>query len=125
MCRLLPYNKELLKNIDGLSVFVKNLPPSYTHKDLFELFSSVGAIKSCKISLNENHQNNGFGYVAYENEKLALKAIEVLNGKTLDDKQLEVAPYKRQGTTEPKFNNLYVKEFPLTYTEDDIKKLFG
>lgn len=124
-CRLLPYNKDLLKNIEGLSIFVKNIPKNYTHKDLYDLFKDQGAIRSCKISLNEDHENNGFGYVAFENPETTLKAINNLNGKKVGDAAIEVSAYKKQGSSEPKYNNLYVKEFPVETTDDELTKHFG
>lgn len=75
--------------------------------------------------MNENHQNNGFGYVAFDQELDAKKAIEVINGKEVEDKKIEVTTYKKSGGSEPKFNNLYVKEFPKNKTENDLKAVFG
>lgn len=114
-----------MKNIEGQSVFVKNIPKNYTHKDLYDLFKDEGEIRSCKISLSEDHENNGFGYVAFEKPETAVQAIKNKNGFKVGENTLEVASYKKQASSEPKFNNLYVKEFPVETTDDEIKAHFG
>jgi len=43
VCRALPYDKDLLRNCQaGSNVFVKNLPSSWSHKDLHDKFKVFG-----------------------------------------------------------------------------------
>ena len=60
-----------------VNVFVKNLDKSWTVADLYELFREYGDIRSCKISRNpKTHESNGYGYVWFEQEDAARKAVE-------------------------------------------------
>jgi RNA recognition motif-containing protein len=81
-CRLLPYNKDLFKNTESQSIFVKHVPKNYTHADLYKLFEKVGPIRSVKVSINELHESNGFGYVTFEDLASVAKAIEQVSSLT-------------------------------------------
>jgi RNA recognition motif-containing protein len=67
--RCLPFDKELLgnnrQNTLKKNIIVKKLPPNWKAKDLHEYFNRFGPVKSCKISLNEQHDSNKFGYVCF------------------------------------------------------------
>lgn len=80
----------LIKLTKNCNLYVKNLPLDLTDKQLKEIFSKIGEIKSVRISkmLVESRRGNEdidmiesqrFGYLCYTNEADAKKAIENFN----------------------------------------------
>ncbi|KAK4762106.1 hypothetical protein SAY87_029990 [Trapa incisa] len=112
------------------NIFIKNLDKSIDNKTLHETFSTFGNILSCKIATDPSGQSKGYGFVQYDNEESAQKAIEKLNGMLINDKQVYVGPFlrkqERESTSEKtKFNNVYVKNLSDSTTDDDLKSIFG
>lgn len=60
---------------------------------LHELFVGYGTIISCKVAVSEAGDSKGYGFVQYAEEESAKIAIEKLNGKTIEGKQLWVQNY--------------------------------
>jgi RNA recognition motif-containing protein len=58
------------------NVFVRNLPKDMKAADLDKVFSEFGKVKSAKISLNKNHESNGYGFVAFDEVEFTRVAIE-------------------------------------------------
>ena len=76
-CRALPYDKELLQNVQvGGNVFVKGFGAAWTHKDLHAAFKEFGEIVSARVSIEEGHRSRGFGYVQFKKTEAAKKAVE-------------------------------------------------
>lgn len=49
------------------NVFVRNLDPAWTDKDLYEVFDMFGEIKSAKVSVNSlTSRSNGYGFVWFK-----------------------------------------------------------
>lgn len=66
MCRILPFDKELLKKAEqGSNLFVKGLKSEWNHKQLFELFKQYGEIISCRVSIKENFESRKYGFVLF------------------------------------------------------------
>lgn len=112
------------------NIFVKNLDKAIDQKGLQETFSVFGNILSCKIATETSGQSKGYGFVQFDNEASAQKAIDKLNGMLLNDKQVYVGPFLRKQERESalskaKFNNVYVKNLSESTTEDDLNKIFG
>lgn len=79
VCRILPFDKELFKKAEpGANLFVKGLNPSWTHKDLYTLFSEYGEVVSARVSLCEDFSCRGYGFVLFERSSDAQKAIKDL-----------------------------------------------
>ncbi|KAM7250504.1 hypothetical protein ACFE04_022387 [Oxalis oulophora] len=92
------------------NIFIKNLDKSIDHKALHDTFSAFGNILSCKVATDASGQSKGYGFVQFEHEESAMKAIENLNGMLLNDKQVFVGPFVRKlerdsSTGQTKFNN--------------------
>ncbi len=114
------------KNKEDLNVFVKNIDKSVSHKEFHELYSQFGNITSLKISEDEEGESLGYGFVLYETSEDAQKAIEATNGMNLHGKALWAGKFIKNREKKPlQFNNLYVKNIPLSYSEDEIKALFS
>ena len=100
------------------------------HKALHDTFSAFGNILSCKIATDANGQSKGYGFVQFDNEESAQKAIEKLNGMLLNDKQVYVGHFIRKQERDTvfnrtKFNNVYVKNLSESTTDEDLRKFFG
>lgn len=111
-------------------ILFQNLDKTIDQKALQEAFSTFGNIVSCKIATDEFGQSKGYGFVQYDDEEGAQKAIEQLNGMLLNDKQVYVGPFLRKmerelATHKSIFTNVYVKNLAKATTEEDLKKIFG
>ncbi|XP_027366152.1 polyadenylate-binding protein 3 [Abrus precatorius] len=112
------------------NVFIKNLDTSIDNKALHDTFATFGNVLSCKVALDSSGQSKGHGFVQFDNEEAAQNAIKQLNGMLINDKQVYVGLFVRRQERaptngSPKFTNVYVKNFPETYTDEDLKQLFS
>ncbi|CAL9223001.1 unnamed protein product [Arabidopsis halleri] len=112
------------------NIFIKNLDKSIDHKALHDTFSVFGNIISCKVAVDSSGQSKGYGFVQYETEESAQKAMGQLNGMLLNDKQVYVGPFLRRQERDSTgnktiFTNVYVKNLAESTTDDDLKNIFG
>ncbi|XP_047179957.1 polyadenylate-binding protein 8-like [Vigna umbellata] len=112
------------------NIFIKNLDRAIDHKALHDTFSTFGNILSCKVATDSSGQSKGYGFVQFDNEESAQKAIENLNGMLLNDKQVYVGPFLRKQERETaidkaKFNNVFVKNLADSTSDDELKTIFG
>ncbi|XP_065871212.1 polyadenylate-binding protein 8-like [Euphorbia lathyris] len=112
------------------NIFIKNLDKAIDHKALHDTFSAFGNILSCKVATDSAGQSKGYGFVQFDNEEAAQKAIEKLNGMLLNDKQVYVGPFLRKqerdtSTDKTRFNNVFVKNLAEVTGEEDLRKSFG
>ncbi|KAE8007998.1 hypothetical protein FH972_004548 [Carpinus fangiana] len=112
------------------NIFIKNLDKAIDHKALHETFSAFGNILSCKVATDSYGQSKGYGFVQFDSDEAAQKAIDKLNGMLLNDKQVFVGPFLRKQERESaldksKFNNVFVKNLAESTTEEDLKNFFG
>lgn len=78
-------------------VFVGGISWNSTDEDLKEHFSSVGTVVEAKIVLDrETGRSRGFGFVTFETEDEAKKAIEELDGSELDGRAIHVSEAKER-----------------------------
>lgn len=126
-CRALQFDKQLLgSNKEKLlshNVFVKNVPKELTHSDLHKKFEGLGKIKSLKVSLNSDHTSRGYGFICFQDEATATKAVEFSKNDS------EVVAVKFEPKDRRSFrklnNNVYVKNIPLEKTDAEIKAMFA
>ncbi|EXC17307.1 Polyadenylate-binding protein 2 [Morus notabilis] len=112
------------------NIFIKNLDKGIDHKALHDTFSAFGNILSCKVATDQSGQSKGYGFVQFDTEEAAQKAIKELNGMLLNDKQVFVGPFLRKQERESaidksKFNNVFVKNLSELTTEEDLGRTFG
>lgn len=82
-----------------MNIYVSNLNSTIGNKELAELFSPYGEVKSAEIVRDVfNGHSRGFGYVEMENEEAARKAIEGLNQTEVQELVISVeeAQQKRE-----------------------------
>ncbi len=74
-----------------MNIYVGNLPYSMTDVDLQEIFGEFGTVaKANVISDRESGRSKGFGFVEMENDADANTAIESLDGKDVQGRNLKV-----------------------------------
>jgi len=113
------------------NIFIKNLDKSIDNKDMYDTFSTFGTILSCKVATDEHGNSKGYGFVHFETEEAANKAIEKVNGMLLSDKKLFVGRFiprkereKELGEKAKKFTNVYIKNFPESINEEKLREMF-
>ncbi len=71
-------------------LFIGNLPPSTTEKDLTALFSDFGTVRSLKLITDVfSGQCKGFGFIEMEGHE-ARAAIAALDGRDFNGKPIRV-----------------------------------
>ena len=73
-------------------LYVGNLSYSTTEDDLRNLFSQAGTVASVAlIKDRDSGQSKGFAFVEMSNQAEAQKAISILNGHYMGDRELRVS----------------------------------
>ncbi|KAG9509449.1 Polyadenylate-binding protein 1A [Fragariocoptes setiger] len=114
------------------NIFIKNLDKSIDNKVMFDTFSTFGNILSCKVAQDEQGNSRGYGFVHFETEEAAEKAIAKVNGMLLNDKQVFVGRFvprnereKEMGEKAKKFTNVFVKNFGEDISDDaKLREMF-
>ncbi|MBK7097433.1 MAG: RNA-binding protein [Sphingobacteriales bacterium] len=74
-----------------MNIYVGNLSWNLSDQELENLFSEFGEISSAKIVLDKfSNRSKGFGFVEMANDDEAKVAIEALNGKEIDGRNIVV-----------------------------------
>merc|ERR1712137_686857 len=108
-CRISKSNRDPRLRRSGVgNLFVKNIAKDIDHAGLHDVFATFGEIMSCKIAIDT--------------------AIENLNGKCLNDKQIYVGKFiprqNRQNSGSGKtFTNIYLKNLNKSLSEEKFKEL--
>lgn len=127
-CRIMWSQRDPALRKSGVgNIFVKNLDPSIDHKALYDTFSMFGNILSCKVAMGPNGESLGYGFVHYETEESANKAIEKVDGMVISGSHVQVARWKprseRSGDVN-KFTNVYVKDLPENMDSERLRATF-
>lgn len=114
-------------------IFVKNLPRTWTHEDLYAAFLPCGEIASAKVSINANFESRRYGFIQFKKLDSAVRAVADMHGKEVqaalpdgaeESATLTVSKFEnkrqRQGKEDVRCSaNLYVKNFPALAAEQD------
>ena len=90
-----------------MNIFVGSLPFTIDEADLRESFEAYGTVDSVKIITDKfTGRSKGFGFVEMSNDEEAQKAIDELNGATVEGRTIVVnkSEPKPEGERRP-FNN--------------------
>ena len=75
----------------GRKLYVGNLPYSVTEDSLREVFSACGTVDSANmITDRDTGQSKGFGFIEMSSDSEAQKAIQELNGTTMENREIKV-----------------------------------
>lgn len=73
-------------------LFVGGLPYSVNNQTLEEMFTKFGQVTSAQVITDKfTNQSKGFGFVEMPNDDEAQKAIQELNGTSLDNRTIGVS----------------------------------
>lgn len=127
------------------NVFVKNFGDEIQDDEkLREMFKEFGEIASAKVAKDEGgdaSKPKGFGFVAFETAEAAEKAVDAMNGKEINGRQLYVGraqkKAERQAELRKKFEeqkaqrmnkyagvNLYVKNLDDQIDDEKLRREF-
>ncbi|XBI15658.1 hypothetical protein VPH35_058036 [Triticum aestivum] len=111
-------------------MFLNRDPTLRLSGNLSDMFGRYGTILSCKVATHFNGQSKGYGFVQFAEETSANDAIDNLNGKLVNGKQIFVGLFIRRQERQPNINlsnytNVYVKNFPKEFTHNDLLQEFG
>nr|CAA40721.1 polyA binding protein [Xenopus laevis] len=113
------------------NIFIKNLDKSIDNKALYDTFSAFGNILSCKVVCDENG-SKGYGFVHFETQEAAERAIDKMNGMLLNDRKVFVGRFKSRkereaelGARAKEFTNVYIKNFGDDMNDERLKEMFG
>jgi len=133
------------------NIYAKNFPDNFTEADVAALFGQFGRIESMKFLRNDK---GPYAFICFNSEdkqdreygpRCALEAVAKLNGESVingvalpENKKLYVKEALKRTDREAerlretikyksskKRCNLYVKGFPDTMTEDELRQLFS
>merc|ERR1712113_369591 len=116
-------NKEKIEG-DNTNLIINYLPPTMSEGTLATLFSPYGLLERCKIVVDlQTLRSRGYGFVKYDNEISAERALNALNGYELNGKKLKVA-FARPQCKAITNANLYITNVPPHFNDNNLKKLF-
>ncbi len=73
-------------------LFVGGLPYAMNDQDLQNLFSEYGTVASAVVITDrQTGRSKGFGFVELEDDSMAQKAVEEMNGKDVDGRSIAVS----------------------------------
>ncbi|XP_003812655.4 polyadenylate-binding protein 3 [Pan paniscus] len=124
------------------NVYIKNFGEDMDDERLKDLFGKFGPALSVKVMTDESGKSKGFGFVSFERHEDAQKAVDEMNGKELNGKQIYVgrAQKKVERQTELKRTfeqmkqdritryqvvNLYVKNLDDDIDDERLREAFS
>lgn len=76
----------------GTKIYVGNISWSTTDQQLAEDFSSFGTITEAKVVMDrETNRSKGFGFVTFESDEAAEKAITTMDGQSVGGRNIRVS----------------------------------
>ncbi|KAI8811545.1 hypothetical protein BJ742DRAFT_753607 [Cladochytrium replicatum] len=117
--------KERLNRIEELrakftNIYVKNLDESITDDDLRALFEPFGQITSAVVQVDENGKSRGFGFVNFANHEDSRIAVEEMQEKEVNGKQLYVSRAQKKAEREEELRKQYER-----IREEKLSKYHG
>jgi len=124
------------------NVYVKNFGDDLDDDKMLELFSQYGKITSHRVMVNEEGKSKGFGFVSFEEPEAAEKAVDDMNGKEINGKQMYVGRAQKRGERQAELKkkfemmkiermnryqgvNLYIKNLDDTIDDERLRKEFS
>jgi len=118
-----------LSDYNPNTAFVVNLPKSATPEDLNDFFADCGKVVSVRLPKDgKTGRMKGFGYVTFESEKGASKAIQEINGQKWRKRVLMVQRCRRKKDHLNSGNVIWVKGLkgiPATKIQGVLRDHFG
>lgn len=111
-------------SINKTNLIINYLPQVLSDEEFYSLFSTIGPVYSARIIRERSSgYSYGYGFVKYQKQEHAAKAIDELNGLQILNKSIKVA-YSLPAGQDNKNINVYVKGLAATTTNDSLRGLF-
>jgi RNA recognition motif-containing protein len=92
-----------------MNIYVSNLSFAVQDEDLKEFFAEYGEVASAKVITDKfTNRSRGFGFVEMPDETAAQKAIQELDGATVDGRTIKVnvaRPKEKTNNNNRSFSN--------------------
>lgn len=127
-CRVTWIQRDPSTRRSGLgNIVVKGLDPSVDSASLCDHFSRFGDVVSCKVPTYPNGASKCYGFVQFSSPQVAEEVVRTTNGKNIGESVVTVEHYVRHtdADAEHKFTNVFVKNFPTDWNEDNLKEVFS
>ncbi|MER3499038.1 MAG: RNA-binding protein [Chitinophagaceae bacterium] len=92
-----------------MNIYVSNLSFAVKDEDLKEYFEEYGEVSSAKVIMDrDTNRSRGFAFVEMPDDSLAQKAIDELDGATVDGRTIKVSaarPKTEKNSSRRSFSN--------------------
>lgn len=103
---------------DGTTIFFKNFARSLDNVTIDEFFSCFGTIVASALAIDSNGVSKGFGYVKFNHEEAAEKALR-FNGVVVENSLVSVVPFlSKEDRDREKYR---IQNYPTLYVENMSK----
>ncbi|KAJ7560655.1 hypothetical protein O6H91_04G139300 [Diphasiastrum complanatum] len=123
------------------NIYVKNLAETTGEDELRQIFGTYGTISSAVVIRDVDGNSKCFGFVNFEHGDDAAKAVEALNGKKIEGRELYVGRAQKKSEREAELRekfeqerkenvdklqgvNLYLKNLDDNIDDDKLQELF-
>ena len=103
------------------NVFIRGLDRAVTSRELDELCNQFGRTISCSVRTDNEGRSLGYGYVQFDEEASAKKAIDALHGMDFKGAPLEVKNFVAAKNRPALKTNLYIKNYPQHWELADVE----
>ncbi|KAJ3051358.1 hypothetical protein HK097_007654 [Rhizophlyctis rosea] len=110
----------------GRQLFVGNLPFTVQWQELKDMFREAGNVQRADVTQDQQGRSRGYGQVLMATVEEAQKAIQILNGRDVQGRTIEVREDKfasEQGAPAPG-TQVFVGNLPYSTRWQDLKDLF-
>uniref|UniRef100_A0A671VB52 Polyadenylate-binding protein n=1 Tax=Sparus aurata TaxID=8175 RepID=A0A671VB52_SPAAU len=124
------------------NVYIKNFGEDMDDEKLKELFGKYGPALSIRVMTDESGKSKGFGFVSFERHEDAQKAVDDMNGKEMNGRQVYVGRAQKKGERQNELKrkfeqmkqdrmtryqgvNLYVKNLDDGLDDERLRKEFS
>jgi RNA recognition motif-containing protein len=115
------FDQNQQQTLSDTNLYIKNLPPEYSDKDLAALVEGCGKIKSMKAIIDkQTNRCKGFGFIDFESQEDAQNAIAELQKKGYTAQLAKSSQQQEQDET-----NLYFANLDQYMTEQDLRQALG
>uniref|UniRef100_A0A8B9GY55 Poly(A) binding protein cytoplasmic 3 n=1 Tax=Astyanax mexicanus TaxID=7994 RepID=A0A8B9GY55_ASTMX len=124
------------------NVYIKNFGEDMDDEKLKDVFGKYGPALSIRVMTDESGKSKGFGFVSFERHEDAQRAVDEMNGKELNGKQVYVGRAQKKGERQTELKrkfeqmkqdrmtryqgvNLYVKNLDDGLDDERLRKEFS
>lgn len=118
--KFIPRKDRIRSTNEGFTnVYVKNFADNLNDDSLRSLFEKFGTITSCKVITDSKGKSRGFGFVSFDKTNDAEKAVDEMNSKEINGRQL----YASRAQTKRERESFLKDKFRRDYVQGGKKKV--